>query len=62
MLRSWYEQGMIDDSSPILGPGVPRWTPLARAVDVSDWTPPPGARRGGLHEEAEAPGPQRWRG
>lgn len=62
MLRSWYEQGMIDDSSPILGPGVPRWTPLARAVDISDWTPPPGARRGGdLDEEAEARGPQRWR-
>jgi len=61
MLRSWYEQGMIDDSSPILGPGVPRWTPLARAVDVSDWTPPAGARRDDLDEEAAARGPQRWR-
>jgi hypothetical protein len=61
MLRSWYEQGMIDDSSPVLGPGVPRWTPLARAVDTSDWTPPAGARRGDAGEEAEARGPQRWR-
>jgi hypothetical protein len=62
MLRSWYEQGMIDDGSPILGPGVPRWTPLAKAVDISGWTPPAGARRGGdLDEEAEARGPQRWR-
>lgn len=63
MLRSWYEQGMIGDESPILGPGVPRWTPLARAVDVSDWNPPAGARRtGDLDEgEVESGGPQRWR-
>ena len=62
MLRSWYEQGMIGDDSPILGPGVPRWTPLAKAVDVSGWTPPAGARRtGDLDDEAEARGPQRWR-
>jgi hypothetical protein len=62
MLRSWYEQGMIDDSSPILGPGVPRWTPLAKAVDVSDWDAPAGGRRGlDLDADTEARGPQRWR-
>jgi hypothetical protein len=62
MLRSWYEQGMIGDDSLILGPGIPRWTPLARAVDVSGWTPPAGARRrGDFDEEAEGGGPQRWR-
>jgi len=62
MLRSWYEQGMIGDDSPIQGPGVPRWTPLAKAVDVSDWTPPAGARRtGDFDEETEVRGPQRWR-
>jgi hypothetical protein len=61
MLRSWYEQGMIDDSSPILGPGVPRWTPLARAVDVSDWPAPAGARGGDGDDEVETLGPQRWR-
>jgi len=67
MLRSWYEQGMINARSPIKGPGVPNWTPLGRAVDVSDWPAPgSGGRRGaadaGDEEETdEALGPQRWR-
>jgi len=66
MLRSWYEQGMIVKESPILGPGVPRWTPLAKVVDLSDWTPPSAGRRRGKpgeyeDEELEAAGPQRWR-
>lgn len=66
MLRSWYEQGMITGSSPIKGPGVPSWTPLAKAVDISEWPGPAGARRGAgavseEEEDVEARGPQRWR-
>jgi MFS family permease len=65
MLRSWYEQGMITRESPILGPGVPRWTPLGKVVDLSDWTAPSTGRRGkGAEyddEELDVAGPQRWR-
>lgn len=63
MLRSWYEQGMITRDSQIKGPGVPSWTPLAKAVDVSDWPSPGGGRGAGGYddEELEARGPQRWR-
>ena len=64
MLRSWYEQGMIGKDSPIKGPGVPNWTPLGKAVDISDWPSSAGARRAAGDfddEELEARGPQRWR-
>ena len=64
MLRSWYEQGMITKDSPIKGPGVPSWTPLGKAVDISEWPTSAGAGRAGAEydeEEAVARGPQRWR-
>jgi hypothetical protein len=44
MLRSWYEQGLIADDSLVLGPGAPRWSGLARVVDVSGWKRPGAAR------------------
>jgi hypothetical protein len=65
MLRSWYEQGMITRDSPIKGPGVPSWTPLGKAVNVSEWPTSAGARggagAGSDDEEVEVRGPQRWR-
>jgi hypothetical protein len=65
MLRSWYEQGMITRDSQIKGPGVPSWTPLAKAVDISEWPSADGTRRGPAgddeDDEVEARGPQRWR-
>ncbi|MBN2372069.1 MAG: hypothetical protein JXO72_16425 [Vicinamibacteria bacterium] len=37
MLRSWYEQGLIDDGSLVMPAGSKRWTKLSEAINVSGW-------------------------
>jgi GYF domain 2 len=49
MLRSWYEQGLIANDSPVLKPGAGRWVPLAQVVDVRGW-------KGGSRVAAARPG------
>lgn len=72
-LRTWYDQGFIDDDTPALGPGGRNWAPLSSVVDVSEWQKekarPPGrpaakGRRSQEEEEEEyesAGTPGRWR-
>jgi hypothetical protein len=37
MLRSWYEQGLIDNESLVMPAGSRRWTKLSEAVNLSGW-------------------------
>jgi hypothetical protein len=36
MVRSWYEQGLIDQNTPVLPPGARRWVRLRDVVDMSE--------------------------
>ena len=70
-IRTWYDQGLIDDDTPVLAPGSRNWAPLASVLDISEWkaqAPAPGrakrARRQeeDAEEEYGAPAvPGRWR-
>jgi hypothetical protein len=71
-IRTWYDQGLIDDDTPVLAPGSRNWAPLASVLDISEWkkaAPAPGrpgrARRAEQDQaeeeyDADAP-PGRWR-
>jgi GYF domain 2 len=66
MLRSWYQQGMVDRDSKVRASGGKQWVPLVKAVDIQGWGGAGGTRARGPREEAEdeedlAPDPQRWR-
>jgi hypothetical protein len=37
MLYSWFEQGLIDDKTPVLGASGSRWMPMGEAIDLSEW-------------------------
>jgi hypothetical protein len=63
MLRSWYQQGMVDRDTRVRPAGKKEWVRLRDAVDISGWTVTGwnGGAAGG-EEEAEADGaPQAWR-
>ena len=69
MLRSWYQQGMINSKAKIRPQGSKRWVNLADTFDISDWGPAEGsaAGRAAAEEEleqleaAEGYAPQTWR-
>lgn len=71
-LRTWYDQGLIDDQTPALAEGSRNWAPLSSVMDVSTWrkdlTRAPRRGRGGepRSEKREsggtvAGGTGRWR-
>jgi hypothetical protein len=45
MLRSWYQQGLIEEGSPVQPLGARQWTTLSRLVDVRAWGLPPKLRK-----------------
>jgi hypothetical protein len=36
-LRTWYDQGLVDDETPVLAPGSRNWAPLASVIDTTPW-------------------------
>src|SRR5262245_28527969 len=42
-VRNWYDQGLLESTSPVLEPGTKRWTTLAQVIDLVDLRTP---RRG----------------
>jgi hypothetical protein len=66
MLRSWYQQGLINRESMVRPGGSKGWTRLADVVDIEDWGPAGGSGGRGPQEEAEeyedlGDDPQTWR-
>jgi hypothetical protein len=65
MVRSWYDQGLIQGSTPMRAPGSKNWKRMDEVVEMRDWKDS-SSRAGGSEddddEEAAGPaGPQRWR-
>jgi hypothetical protein len=65
MVRSWYDQGLIQGSTPMRAPGSKNWKRMDEVVEMRGWKDSPG-RAGGAgdddDEEAAGPaGPQKWR-
>jgi hypothetical protein len=70
MLRSWYQQGLINGESQVRTTGSKKWVALHQVVDISDWGGGGGAASLGRSADAEAEevydgeavyDPQRWR-
>jgi hypothetical protein len=65
MLRSWYQQGMVNRESKVRPGGSKQWVPLFQAVDIQDWGAAGGTRGRGPDEDPEeedfATDGQRWR-
>jgi hypothetical protein len=71
MMRSWYQQGLVDGNSQVLPSGKQKWVRLAQAVDLQDWSggaapirAKPGMDddpEGDLYDGEEEAGPQAWR-
>ena len=69
MLRSWFQQGMVNAQTKIRAQDSKRWVKLGDTFDVSDWSPGAGsaAGRAAAEEErealeaAEGYAPQTWR-
>src|SRR6266852_2849782 len=65
MVRSWYDQGLIQGSTPMRAPGSKNWKRMDEVVEMRGWKGPPGGAGGAGDdddEEAAGPaGPQKWR-
>ncbi len=63
MLRSWYQQGMINPDTTMRAQGSKKWVRLADTFDIADWGEPHGASPKAEEElEAlEAEARQTWR-
>ncbi len=67
MLRSWYQQGLINRESKVRPNGKKQWVRLVDVVDIQDWGPAGGSTRRAADEPAEdeelyePAGPQTWR-
>jgi hypothetical protein len=64
MVRSWYDQGLIQGSTPMRAPGSKNWKRMDEVVEMRGWRQSGGAEASdeGDEEEAAGPaGPQRWR-
>jgi hypothetical protein len=64
MVRSWYEQGLIKDTTPMRAPGSKTWKRMDQVVELRGWKS--GGQGGAADEdmyEEEAPpaGPDKWR-
>src|SRR2546422_159702 len=64
MVRSWYDQGLIQGSTPMRAPGSKNWKRMDEVVEMRGWKESGGAGASdeGDEEEAAGPaGPQKWR-
>jgi len=64
MIRSWYQQGMVNPDTPIRAQGTKRWVRLADTFEVASWGEPQGAASPQAEEERdafEAEARQTWR-
>jgi hypothetical protein len=66
MLRSWYQQGMVDRDTPVRPAGQKRWVRLRDAVDVNGWKVTGWSRGAGVADDEEdtegsQETPQQWR-
>lgn len=68
MLRSWYQQGLINRESKVRPSGKKQWVRLVDVVDIQDWGPAGGTSRRApddaeseAEEQYEPAGPQTWR-
>jgi hypothetical protein len=62
MVRSWYEQGLIHENTPMRAPGSRNWQRMDEVVEMRGWKQPDRSSRSedGDEDEEEA-GPQKWR-
>jgi hypothetical protein len=64
MVRSWYDQGLIHDRTPMRAPGSKNWKRMDEVVEMSGWKQSGRARgddEGEVDEVAGPTGPQQWR-
>jgi hypothetical protein len=63
MVRSWYDQGLIHDRTPMRAPGSKNWKRMDEVVEMSGWKQSGRARGddGEVDEVAGPAGPQKWR-
>jgi hypothetical protein len=66
MLRSWYQQNLINRDSQVRRTNGKQWVRLADAVDISGWGATGGTKGRGEEADEEVeeyydPGPQTWR-
>ncbi len=63
MVRSWYDQGLIHDRTPMRAPGSKNWKRMDEVVEMRGWKQ--SGRAGGdddeIDEVAGPAGPQQWR-
>ena len=62
MVRSWYDQGLIQGDTPMRAPGSKNWRRMDEVVEMRGWKESPGRAGSDDDEEAAGPaGPQKWR-
>jgi hypothetical protein len=62
MVRSWYDQGLIQGSTPMRAPGSKNWKRMDEVVEMRGWKDSSGRAEDDEDEEAAGPaGPQKWR-
>jgi hypothetical protein len=63
MIRSWYQQGMVNPDTPLRPQGSKRWVRLADTFEVASWGEPHGASPEAEEEleSMEAEARQTWR-
>jgi hypothetical protein len=64
MVRSWYDQGLIQGSTPMRAPGSKNWKRMDEVVEMRGWkqsSERAGSAGSDDDEEAGPAGPQRWR-
>ena len=62
MVRSWYDQGLIQGSTPMRAPGSKNWRRMDEVVEMRGWKDSPGRVEDDEDEDAAGPaGPQKWR-
>jgi hypothetical protein len=64
MVRSWYDQGLIHDRTPMRAPGSKNWKRMDEVVEMRGWKQSGRAEDTGDEGDVEAAGPagpQRWR-
>jgi hypothetical protein len=63
MVRSWYDQGLIHDRTPMRAPGSKNWKRMDEVVEMRGWKQSgrPDADEGDVEEAAGPAGPQKWR-
>jgi hypothetical protein len=62
MVRSWYEQGLIRDDTPMRAPGSRNWQRMDEVVEMRGWRQSDRSSRSeDRDDDEEEAGPQKWR-